>query len=378
MTSQGWVFTINNPKGFPEFNKKTMKFLGHQTQMGEETKTRHLQGYVQFKCNQIRSRVVDALAAGGPAHVEAQRGTVKQCIDYYEESLTNMDATAVAHGAPDWDYMPAKRKQGTRTELLSFREDAQRLSRKELRAEYPEIWAKFPKWATEELMLANTGELQEIEFPVALPWGMIIPEPSAHNKMRHWWIWGPPDCGKTRGIDKAFGRKNVLYICAGGKHSYEHYDGQRIIIYDDVLPTTEELLSITNTLSLPMTVPGATRYHAVYRPFNVAVTVIVLANKSLSEYPAAIKARFNEHQVHVGGRAAAAPAAPVEEVKAGDEFIFGRTAEGVEEERKVEWHVPGEETACALMSPPPLELPEPWGGLVSPGGAKERIDLTGD
>lgn len=138
-------------------------------------------------------------------------------------------------------------------------------------------------------------------YPISLPDGSDCGEPAANNKKRHLWIWGPPNAGKTLWLET-----NVLcfrnYRVAGTNYPFDNYDGEQIIIYDDVTPNANHLLSITNSSKYPRPAPGQTRYHVRYVPGNLVTLVIVCSNHCIdnlfnAEEPVtrdAIKARFIE------------------------------------------------------------------------------------
>jgi len=121
------------------------------------------------------------------------------------------------------------------------------------------------------------------EYPIPLPNGTSIAQPDASNKQRHLWIYGPPNAGKTLWLEE-----NVLkyqnYRISGTLYPFDNYDGQQIIIYDDIPPSAGHLLSICNSSKYPRPVPGQTRYGVRYVPGNLIPLVIVCSNHDISTF----------------------------------------------------------------------------------------------
>ena len=119
--------------------------------------------------------------------------------------------------------------------------------------------------------------MQDPVCPIPLPQGDQIPVPDPNNKRRHLWIYGPPNAGKTLWLET-----NVLqfrnYRISGTVYPYGNYDGEQIIIYDDITPKAGDLLSICNTSAYPRPVPGQTRYGVRYVPGKLVTLVIVCSN----------------------------------------------------------------------------------------------------
>lgn len=81
--SRGWCFTINNPTIEDSINVDNLKshvvYYCYGTERGSETNTLHFQGFVYFKHGVTMRRVKLLLPR---AHLELQRGTVKQAVEY--------------------------------------------------------------------------------------------------------------------------------------------------------------------------------------------------------------------------------------------------------------------------------------------------------
>ena len=138
-------------------------------------------------------------------------------------------------------------------------------------------------------------------YPIRLPDGDEADTPLASCKQRHLWIWGPASSGKTLWLEK-----NIVcfrnYRVAGTMYPFDNYDGEQIIVYDDVIPKAEHLLSICNSSAYPRPCPGQTRYHVRYVPGNLVTLVIVCNNHCIDNLfngesdatRAAIHTRFRE------------------------------------------------------------------------------------
>lgn len=83
--SRGWCFTINNPTGWDiadlEKAIEATNYLCYGKEVGEEG-TPHLQGYLRFQ-NPVSLKRVKLLLPR--AHLEIQKGTVDQAIQYCEK-----------------------------------------------------------------------------------------------------------------------------------------------------------------------------------------------------------------------------------------------------------------------------------------------------
>ena len=142
------------------------------------------------------------------------------------------------------------------------------------------------------------------EYPLQLPNGESVPEPDKANKQRHLWIYGPPNAGKTQWLETNVYRfKN--YKVSGTLYPFDNYDGEQIIVYDDITPTANHLLQITNASDWPRPVPGQTRYSVRYVPGRLVTLVIVCMNADIDTVFSAemaltrqaLHARFVEYQI---------------------------------------------------------------------------------
>lgn len=148
--------------------------------------------------------------------------------------------------------------------------------------------------------------LDEPRFPMRGPNGEEIKAPAAADKKRHLWIWGPPNAGKTHWLERnVYQFKN--YKVAATTYPFDDYTGEPIVVYDDVRPVPEHLLSICNTSDYPRPCPGSQRYYRRIIPGKTVTLVIVATNFNIDDFmqdqpaetTASIKERFRE--MHVTG-----------------------------------------------------------------------------
>lgn len=143
-------------------------------------------------------------------------------------------------------------------------------------------------------------EMQELEFPVQLR-NISIEHPDPKVKQRHIWIKGKPDIGKTYMIETTFENKKVFQR-SDNLYPYEDYQDEKIIIYDDILPSWKELAAATGTYYTRHRMPGGCRYKAKYWTEYQSRTLIILNNLAIEqvygnnrEIYEAVKARFKEY-----------------------------------------------------------------------------------
>lgn len=161
---------------------------------------------------------------------------------------------------------------------------------------------KWLEWST------HTYELRDIQWPISLPWFRrddssqfaTLDRPTASQKRRHLWLWGPANWGKSLWASQQFGMQRVYLRPSGSDKPFDGYRDEEVILYDDVdmekVPLSE-LQSVANVYSYPCQVPGIVRYNCKYWKLGQVRTIIVLANFSAihfysSNYPP-FEARFN-------------------------------------------------------------------------------------
>lgn len=159
---------------------------------------------------------------------------------------------------------------------------------------------------TEWLNYLTIRAMPNPSYPLTLPNGDEVPEPNPADKRRHLWIYGPPNAGKTKWLEANIYRFKNFKV-AGTLYPYDNYNGEQIIVYDDIVPDPQHLLNITNSSDYPRPVPGQTRYSVRYVPGGLVTLVVVCMNepidvvyeKQRDTTRDALKTRFVEHQILV-------------------------------------------------------------------------------
>lgn len=65
---------------------------------------------------------------------------------------------------------------------------------------------------------------------------------------------------------------------------WDKYENEPIIIYDDVVPTLNELLYVSNVYYIPTQYPGKVRYKCKYFATDVRRMMIVISNHTPDHY----------------------------------------------------------------------------------------------
>lgn len=131
------------------------------------------------------------------------------------------------------------------------------------------------------------GRASEVQWPIKLMDGTLVAKPKTmHEKKRHWFIWGKPDIGKTTWVQTQFAGQKVFCRAPDGDAPFDDYDGEEVIIYDDVNIENlrSELIATSNVYSINTKVPGRTRYTTRYWPLEQLRTIIILGNDKPSFY----------------------------------------------------------------------------------------------
>lgn len=149
----------------------------------------------------------------------------------------------------------------------------------------------------------------EPEWPIRLPGAETkegkeapctyqVREPLASDRRRIIFITGKPGAGKSRWINAAFGGSRVYMRPTGTdeqviNHPFDSYEGEQVIIYDDVLPfpSIGELIRLCNVWNVFMAVPGNTRYRVRYLPLHQPRLILLVYN-SVNQCPYVRDERF--------------------------------------------------------------------------------------
>jgi hypothetical protein len=171
-----WCFTINNPTAQDLLHLHTklptmqeFRFIIFQLEMGLESATRHVQGYVEFKTSmrfQKAKRMINA-----KAHLERRRGSQQQAIDYCEKTETRLDGP--------WRYgTPATDGQGKRTDLQHVKDAIEDgLTDRQLWEDHFSTMVRYHRG----IQMYRTIRLQQRTW-----------------KTKLWILQGPPGTGKSK------------------------------------------------------------------------------------------------------------------------------------------------------------------------------------
>lgn len=113
------------------------------------------------------------------------------------------------------------------------------------------------------------GQTQEIVDPATLD----------NPRHVHWWIRGPPGCGKTKWAAMTFEGKRVFYRGSNNSYPFDDYNGEPVVIYDDIIPPLWELVQLSNIAAgHNVKAPGNHRYGVRLLPKDQRRVIIVLSN----------------------------------------------------------------------------------------------------
>lgn len=120
-------------------------------------------------------------------------------------------------------------------------------------------------------------------YPLRAPDGTDIPVPNPRNKRRHLWLHGPPSTYKTWWLISQVITHYRAYKCIAGQYTFDNYNGEQIIYWNDLEPKFEQLLDICDTYPRMRDAPSQTRYFQKQIPAGLVTLVIVTANRSIND-----------------------------------------------------------------------------------------------
>lgn len=121
--------------------------------------------------------------------------------------------------------------------------------------------------------------LTDVKWPITLPDGTQMAQPTAADRNRHKWIWGAPGVGKTRWVQEQFKGQRV-YNTTSGDFAFDNYSDEDVIIWDDCpLDLTHKpwITHIANVNTSSVQMPR-TRYRQKSWKCNQVRVMLVLAN----------------------------------------------------------------------------------------------------
>lgn len=207
--ARSWLFTKNNPpQDFNDLFRKLcaeisdIKYAVWQLEEAPTTKTKHIQGYIEFTTSVRFARIVRMLPG---AHVFVRRGTRDQARNYCMKKETKLDGP--------WEYGEWRSKgQGNRSDLAEVIKKSKDTPEKELAEEYPGTWARNFK-AIREFKRLCTPRRTEKPYVIA--------------------IWGPTDVGKTHIANELLPNAYWKSRNTGSSQYWDGYEGQEDVIIDE-------------------------------------------------------------------------------------------------------------------------------------------------
>ncbi len=278
MTSQGYVFTINNPTEDDWAatqrlaNLNSTLCLRAQLERGDDG-TMHIQGAVEFRLSCRSTAVSRELAR---AHVEVRGGTPQQAWDYCVKDPNlpiGTERRSVESGT-------RPRGQGTRTDIEELVHHARTNgSIRDAIDHYPAAYFRYYR---------NYAHVREV----------VRPPRNVDDGVQVVLYWGAPGTGKTR---KAYEENPGAYmvpLMQGGTVWYDGYNGEEVIIMDEFeggMPLTS-LLRLLDRYPIKVPVKGG---FTEYTPKKIILT----SNRNYDEWynwigrevkQAALRRRFTE------------------------------------------------------------------------------------
>lgn len=245
-----------------DFNRLTV-----QLEMCPETSRYHLQGMVCLKRKVRANLVAHELGLGG-CHAEPMAGTPDQAAAYCSKkesrvrtraSWVRNDASNQPDGYPCLIYGSTFRA-GARTDLQAFQGALQEgRTMHELSNEF------FPQFLRYQKGIAAYRDANPPESATTL------------TVRRGYYIYGPPGFGKSTWLFTRMGASAYYY---DGSSWFNGYDGQQVIIIDDVDPS-ELQIKLIKWLADP--VPRRYQYKGGYLHLEHK-TVIIVTNKPYNEW----------------------------------------------------------------------------------------------
>lgn len=98
------------------------------------------------------------------------------------------------------------------------------------------------------------------------------------GKKRHYWIVGPSSIGKTEFIENSFEGCQGLYKCMTDKYYFDRYDGEKWIVFDDVIPPFQLLLHASNVYKTITSCYGLQRNVVRYYEMYMERQILVFTN----------------------------------------------------------------------------------------------------
>jgi len=210
MAARSWCFTDNNYTGFPPEMTDKMRYMVFQCELGEETGTPHLQGYIEF-LEPVRMPKKFLPRAHWEKKIATREDARKYCMkdDTRDEILE--------HPGPfefgTWDTC-----QGQRTDLIEFNN----FIKIEKPTEY-EILERFPN-----MVFNNLRYVQHVQRVMRNKFDRRDP----NNPPIITCYYGPSGAGKTRRAFEELGPECYIKTSTT-KEWWQGYEGQKQVLIDE-------------------------------------------------------------------------------------------------------------------------------------------------
>ena len=217
-----WTFTINNYKSFPTNLPKNIDYLCYGKEVGKETGTPHLQGFVVFKNRVWRPHKY--FLEHGHGYFQPTRGTVDENVEYCRK---DGDFTEFGRKPQDRNQQGHHGARGGEMEI----------------ARWEEAWKAAKEGRIEDIPADIRSRYLNTWLRVK---SMNLPKPEELNGLDNLWIVGPTGCGKSLWVHrtypgcykKAFNK----WWCGFDSDDPEH----AVVVLDDLHPSWADAVHLKN------------------------------------------------------------------------------------------------------------------------------------
>lgn len=241
--SRGWLLTINNPTnldvtdliGNPD--NPDYQYLVFQYEIGEKTRTYHLQGYIHYKNPRVCPK-----KKFPRAHIEHARST-RSCIEYCMKT----DTRAPGEGQGPFEF-------GIRP--IGDKEDSKQGERNDLRVFFD--FVSEPTTTMLDIAVAEPSYYARYHKGIVALKNQLAPHRTEPPKV--FWFYGPSGTGKSRrAMEIALEHEVPTYFIKDNSTWWDNYNQESTIIIDDFDKNAfsfRDLLTILDRYPLQKQVKG--------------------------------------------------------------------------------------------------------------------------